>query len=207
ETLAKVKPVVVAMGSIAGSGGYYVAAPAHWIVAQPGTLTGSIGVIFGKIVMGDLLDRLFVHRESLARGRHIGMEDLDRRFDPDERRVLRARIERVYDRFLERVARGRSLSRASLDAAAGGRVFTGRQALERGLVDALGDVERALAKARELGGLVPGAPAVEYAPPRQPIAPPASSAAALARYARDGLEAWNAAGVLLVSPLAGPDLF
>jgi protease-4 len=206
ETLGRSKPVVVAMGSIAGSGGYYVAAPARWIVAQPGTLTGSIGVILGKIVLGDLLDRLLVHRESVARGRHVGMEDPDRRFDPEERRALRARMESVYGRFLERVAQGRALSREAVDAVAGGRVFTGRQALERGLIDELGGVERALAKARELGGLAPNALAVEYAAPRQPIAPSPSAGAALARYARDGIESWNSTGVLLVSPLAPPQL-
>jgi protease-4 len=204
--LGETKPVVVAMGSVAGSGGYYVAAPARWIVAQPSTLTGSIGVILGKIVLGDLLDKLLVGRESVARGRHMGMEDPDRRFDPEERRALRARMERVYERFIERVAEGRGLSRDAVTAVAGGRVFTGRQALERGLVDELGGLDRALAKARELGGLAPDAPALEYAPPRQRLAPGLSPAASLVGYAVEGIEAWNAAGVLCLSPALGPEV-
>ena len=142
----------------------------------------------------------------MARGRHMGMEDPDRRFDPEERRALRARMERVYERFIERVAEGRGLSRDAVSAVAGGRVFTGRQALERGLVDELGGLDRALAKARELGGLAPDAPALEYAPPRQRLAPGLSPAASLVGYAVEGIDAWNAAGVLCLSPALGPEV-
>lgn len=176
--LAAAKPVVVAMGSVAASGGYYVASQAHWIVAHAHTLTGSIGVLSGKWVNEGLLERLLVHREHLSRGANALLYDPGRPFTEAEREELARRMERVYRLFLERVAAGRRLTVEQVDAVGGGRVWTGAQALERGLVDQIGGFGEAVEKACELAGLPAGAERVPVrellpGPPRAPVpAPP-----------------------------------
>jgi protease-4 len=153
RALAGRKPLVAVMGSVAGSGGYYVATPAARIFAQPSTLTGSIGVLSGKLAVGGLLQRLLLNLETVARGEHASMYGPLRPFREDEKARLRAGIERAYDLFLERVAASRSRTPAQLEPIAGGRVWTGRQALGNGLIDELGGIEAALAEARRLGRL------------------------------------------------------
>jgi protease-4 len=153
RVLASRKPLVAVMGSVAASGGYYVATPAGRVFAQPSTVTGSIGVLAGKLSVGGLLQRLLLNLETVTRGEHASMYGPERPFREDEKARLKEAIERSYVLFLERVAASRGRTPDELDPIAGGRVWTGRQALERGLVDELGGFETALAEARRLGGL------------------------------------------------------
>ena len=153
DRLDKVKPVVVYMGNRAASGGYYVSAPARAIVAQAGTLTGSIGIWGGKFVTAGLYGMARARREVVARGKVAGLYSDIARFSDEERARVRAEIGEGYARFKARVVEGRSLTDAQVEKVAGGRVWTGEQALAHGLVDQLGDLHAAAAKARELAGL------------------------------------------------------
>jgi protease-4 len=153
ELLAATRPVVVYMGNVAASGGYYIAAPATYIMCQTATTTGSIGVITAKFSAAGLYDRLSVNQVSLARGEHAG---LYRDTDPmtaEERAIFQRTIRETYDEFIDVVARGRKLSPEAVEAIGGGRVWTGRQARERGLVDGHGDFLDAIKKAAELAAL------------------------------------------------------
>ena len=142
------KPVVVSMGNVAASGGYFIAAPANMIVAQPGTVTGSIGVAGGKFVVEELLDDIGVGIGAVAAGRNADFYAADSDFTPAQYRVLQEQLDRVYADFTDKVAEGRGLSPAQVEAVAGGRVWTGRDALEQGLVDRLGGVDTAIQLAR-----------------------------------------------------------
>ncbi len=153
EQLGARKPVVVYMGNMAASGGYYVAAPGQHIMCQPGTLTGSIGVIMAKISTAGLYDRLSLNRVSLERGRHAGLYRDMEPMTAEERALFRRVIDETYEDFLEVVARGRKLPREQVEALGGGRVWTGRQALGHGLVDSHGDFLEAIKKAAELAAL------------------------------------------------------
>lgn len=199
--IAAKKPLVVAMGSVAASGGYYVATPAQWIVAQPGTITGSIGVLNGKIVNAGLLAKLLFNRETISRGKHALLTSTERPFSDEERAALWRQIQRTYEVFLNRVATSRRMSREAVDAVGGGRVWTGRQALEHGLVDQLGGLEQALAKARQLAGLEARAPVHEVQVSKQPLAPAPASSMALVQYAIEGLQQLGGARALLLCPL------
>jgi len=151
---AGVKPTVVSMGNMAASGGYYLAVGAPTIFADPATLTGSIGVIGGKLITKGLWDWLGVAFHEQSRGRNADLYNTNRRFDDAQRVLIRRQLEQVYDTFLDRVRRGRE-DRLADDLAdlAGGRVFTGRQALEHGLVDRLGGLNDAIAYAAERAAL------------------------------------------------------
>ena len=151
----RAKPVVAYFGNVAASGGYYVAAGARRIVAQAGTLTGSIGVVSGKFTVQRLAGRAGVHQEILTRGEAAAMTSPFRPFSPEERRRLRTQAEEIYERFVARVAEGRRLSREQVHAVARGRVWTGRQAMQHRLVDRLGDFYAAIDSAKELMGLAP----------------------------------------------------
>jgi protease-4 len=152
------KPVVVSMGDVAGSGGYYVAMAADVIVAQPATLTGSIGVLGGKLQTGGLLGRFGVNVESLARGRHALMFSPQTGFSDDEWAKLNEWLDLVYDDFTAKVARGRVMTREAVHEVARGRVWTGADAAQHGLVDDIGGLERAVEIARERAGLPADAP-------------------------------------------------
>lgn len=152
------KPVVVSMGDVAGSGGYFVAVGADVIVAQPATLTGSIGVVGGKLRTSGLLERLGVNAESLAVGRHARMFSSQTGFSAHEWAKLDELLDLIYADFIDKVARGRGMSRDAVDQVARGRVWTGADAVERGLVDELGGLRRAVEIARERAGLPPDAP-------------------------------------------------
>ncbi len=141
------KPVVASMGDVAASGGYLAAAGADLIVAEPTTLTGSIGVFVVKPDLSRLLAKLGVSREAWARGETAQLASFAKSWTEKERRAIERQIESFYALFVDRVAEGRRLPRAKVEAAAGGRVWTGRQALERGLVDAVGSLEDAIALA------------------------------------------------------------
>ena len=147
------KPVIAWMGEAAASGGYYVACAADHIVAGPGTLTGSIGVIAGKVVYRDLLERVGVTQALFAAGPRGGMFSPSRPFDDSELAWLREELDAVYDKFVSRVAEGRGLSPEAVNRYARGRIWTGRQALERGLVDSLGGWPEVLALARDKAAL------------------------------------------------------
>jgi protease-4 len=171
--LKRQKPVVVLMGDVAASGGYYVAAPANTIVAQPGTLTGSIGVISLRPIAAGLYEKLRVNTVELARGQRSGLLTVSRPPSEDERAALREVVFTIYQQFKERVCAGRGLGEAQLEPIAGGRVWTGREGRELGLIDVLGGLPEAVAKARELAGLPadPRAPLVRFGGSGERLAP------------------------------------
>ncbi len=158
KRLADEKPVIVSMSDLAASGGYYIAAPAHRIVAQPSTLTGSIGVFGGKLNIGGLFNKAGVNIETVTRGAHAGMMSPYRDFTAEELQRYQQQVDAWYRLFVGRVVEGRGMSFAEVDSVGQGRVWTGLDAWERGLVDSLGGLETALAIARESAGLEPGGP-------------------------------------------------
>lgn len=146
ELTRKVKPVMVSMGDYAASGGYYIAAAADSIFAEKGTLTGSIGV-FGMIpnFKGLLNDKLGIHIDEVSTGKFSNlMSDMDRPMTAEERSIVQLEVDRIYNTFMKRVADGRKISVQRVDSIGQGRVWTGNQALELGLVDKIGNVERAV---------------------------------------------------------------
>ncbi len=153
EQFAAHKPVVIYMGNVAASGGYYVAAPARHIMSQTLTTTGSIGVITAKFSTAGLYEQLSIERVSLERGEHAGLYRDSDPMTSEERAIFQRTIHETYGRFVDVVARGRQLSPEAVDAVGGGRVWTGRQAQEHGLVDSHGDFLDAIKKAAELAAL------------------------------------------------------
>jgi protease-4 len=147
------KPVVVAMGDAAASGGYYVAAPASAIVAQPGTLTGSIGVVLLRPIAAGLLARAGINTVVLSRGARSGVLSIAEPPTDDERQALRDLLFNAYAEFKQRVREGRGLDEEQLDLIAGGRVWLGQEALGLGLIDRLGGLPEALLRAQKLGDL------------------------------------------------------
>jgi protease-4 len=150
-TQAEGKPVVVSMGDYAASGGYYISAPADYIVAEPGTLTGSIGVFGGKMNTGGLFEKVGITTHTWQRGRLAGLLATNTSFNDDERAKFREFLEGFYKTFVTRVSDGRKMSFEDVHTIAQGRVWTGAQAKENGLVDELGGLDVALNKAKELG--------------------------------------------------------
>jgi len=199
QVIAKSKPLVVVMGPVAASGGYWVAAPGRWVVARPSTITGSIGVLSGKLVTGGLWSKLMANRETIALGRHATIESDERPFSAEERQIVQAQIDHVYSLFLELVAGARKLPRSDVEQVAAGKVWTGRQALDRKLIDELGGLEAGIARARSLAGLPERTPAREVHPPKKSAAPKTlPTAAALAGYLVEGVTILNRTGVLAV---------
>lgn len=147
------KPLIVSMSDLAASGGYYIAVPGHAIVAQPRTLTGSIGVYVGKFVVKETLDKLGIGIEAVTDGRHADLESPVRPFSDDERAIVQEQIQSTYEGFLERVASARSSTPEDVHEIAQGRVWTGRQAHELGLVDEIGGLATAIRLAKERAGL------------------------------------------------------
>jgi protease IV len=156
------KPVVVSMGDVAASGGYYISMAADVIVAQPGTVTGSIGVLTAKPVLGDLLGRAGVTTDSVAEGAHSEMFKTTRPFTEDEWALVNNWLDHIYDDFTGKVAAGRRMTAQRVHELARGRVWTGADALGGGLIDELGGLDRALAVARRRAGLPATAPARIY---------------------------------------------
>jgi len=147
------KPVVALMGDQAASGGYYVSAPANRIIARPTTMTGSIGIWGGKLVLGELYHKLGIGTEQVQRGARADLYSSFEPFSEEEREQLRQELGDFYARFKRIVAQGRGLGEEEVEEIARGRVWTGKQAKEIGLVDELGDFETALATAKKLAGL------------------------------------------------------
>jgi protease-4 len=147
------KPVVASMGAVAASGGYYASMGADAIVANPGTITGSIGVISGKLVVRHLKDRLGVGSDAVRTNANADAWSIDAPFTPQQRAHRETEVDLLYTDFVERVAEGRNLSTEAVDVVARGRVWTGADALERGLVDELGGFRTAVRRAKVLAGL------------------------------------------------------
>jgi protease-4 len=164
-------PVVVSMGSVAASGGYFVAAPASRIVAQPGTITGSIGVLGGKLVAEQLFKDLGIRWDSVQAGENAGYLTITDDFTPAQWDHLQTMLDRIYGDFTGKVAEGRNLSPEVVETLAGGRIWSGADARERGLVDALGGYDMAVVEAKMAAGLDADAPVrlVDYPPARDPF--------------------------------------
>src|SRR4051812_19832204 len=143
------RPLVVSMSDLAASGGYYIAMPAQAIVAQPSTLTGSIGIFGGKFVTGGVYEKLGAHIESTSVGRHAEINSPARPYNGEEQQKLQEQLQSFYDEFVEKVAEARHSTPEKIDALAQGRVWTGRQAKQNGLVDELGGLDRAVAVAKQ----------------------------------------------------------
>lgn len=152
------KPVVASMSDVAASGGYYISMGAKKVYAQPGTLTGSIGVVGGKIALGGLYDKVGITTDTISRGANAGIFSTTDPFSKTERVAMEKLMADIYDQFLSKVqanraAAGKKMSRDDLLKLAEGRIWTGRQALDKGLVDALGSLEDAIADAKKMAGL------------------------------------------------------
>ena len=205
ERISSRKPVVVLMGNAAASGGYYVSVAASHVVARRGTVTGSIGVLIIRPVARGLYDKLGINPVAVERGAHAGLLDPSRRPSPDELRVIEGQIGRIYTEFKDRVARGRKMELSELEGIAGGRVWTGTEALDLGLVDETGGFREALRKARELGGIEREVPGVltKVNPPRggRPLpGEPAQSALDAMGETWLALSELRAGGFLAVAP-------
>ncbi|HET8583329.1 MAG TPA: signal peptide peptidase SppA [Jatrophihabitans sp.] len=200
------KPVVVSMASLAASGGYYIACPADVIVAQPATLTGSIGVLGGKLVVSELLGKLGLGTGAVAHGERARMFSARRGFDEGEQAKLADMLDRVYADFVQKVADGRRMSYDDVHAVARGRVWSGADASANGLVDTLGGLREAARIARERAGLRTDAPVrpARHVPPLQRLRRPRSSDDPRAAA---GVSAWGDLGGLAAAlglPAAGP---
>jgi protease-4 len=150
------RPLVASMSDLAASGGYYVAAAAPYIVAQPATITGSIGIFGGKVVLGGTYEKLGAHIESLSIGRNAEMESPVRRFNDTERAKLKEELEAFYGQFVQKVAATRHMPAARVDELGRGRVWSGLQAKANGLVDELGGLDAAVALAKKRAGIAAG---------------------------------------------------
>jgi len=153
ETVRIHKPIIASMGDVAGSGGYYIAMGAKKIIAAPGTLTGSIGVIGGKLVTRGLYDMLGMNTEVISRGTNSGSLSSNQPFTPDERKVWTELLQETYKQFVGKAAEGRKMPFAKLEELAQGRVYTGRMAKNIGLVDELGTLDDAIVAAKTAAGL------------------------------------------------------
>ena len=147
------KPVVASMGAVAASGGYYVSMGADAIVANPGTITGSIGVLTGKLIARDLKDRLGVGSDAVRTNANADAWSVNAPFTPEQHAQVEAEADLFYNDFVQRVAQGRHLSVEAVEAVARGRIWTGADALDHGLVDELGGLRAAVRRAKVLAGL------------------------------------------------------
>jgi protease-4 len=147
------KKVVASMGAIAASGGYYIAAPTDRIVANAGTLTGSIGVIMELPNVSGLMEKIGIQTQVIKSGRHKDLASVFKELTPQERKILQDVLDDVHEQFIEAVSAGRDMKYEDIKKLADGRIFTGRKALELGLIDELGNMEDAIMVAGRLGGI------------------------------------------------------
>lgn len=166
EKLREEKPVVVSMGNVAASGGYYVSAPANVIYANPGTITGSIGVIIQQLDLSEVLSKIGVKVNTVKSGENKDILYPNKPLTPQQKQILEATVMDVYEQFLDAIVKYRKIDKEKLRQYADGRVFSGKQAKELGLVDKLGNIQDAIKEARQLGKLPEDAPVVEVAPPK-----------------------------------------
>ncbi len=151
--IRKKKKVVVSMGAIAASGGYYIAAPADKIVANAGTLTGSIGVIMELPNVSGLMDKIGIETQVIKSGRHKDIASVFKTLTPEEKKILQTVLDDVHDQFIKAVSDGRGMKFEEIKKLSDGRIFTGRMAKEIGLIDELGNLEDAIILAGELAGI------------------------------------------------------
>ena len=147
------KPVIVSMGNVAASGGYYISMGADRILAEPGTVTGSIGVVGGKFDMGGLYDKIGLSTEIISRGDNSGIFSSLDKFNDSERDVLESMMNEVYDIFTAKASSGRGMDLEALKKLAGGKVYTGRVAKRLGLIDEVGTLADAVSQAKTMGGI------------------------------------------------------
>ncbi len=153
ETVRCKKPLIASMGDVAASGGYYIAMSARKIIAEPGTISGSIGVFGGKLVTGGLYEKLGMTTEIISRGANSGALSSTQPFTPAERKAWTALLMETYRQFVTKAAHGRKMDVKKLEELAQGRVYTGRMAKKNGLVDELGTLQDAIAMAKKAAGL------------------------------------------------------
>ncbi|MBL7686050.1 MAG: signal peptide peptidase SppA [Deltaproteobacteria bacterium] len=168
KRFAEKKKVVVSMGTVAASGGYYVAAPAHKILANPGTITGSIGVLMEHMEIDQLLQWAKISAEVLKAGKNKDVGSSLRKMTPEERALLEDLLNNMHHQFRQAVSEGRKISMEDLENIADGKVYTGEQALGLKLVDQLGDLEDAIQVAKDLAG-IKGEPHVIYPKKAKPL--------------------------------------
>lgn len=214
KALSSKKPLVISMSDVAASGGYYIAMTGDPVLAYPDTVTGSIGVIYGKVNIQGLYDKLGISTEILKRGANADIDSALRPLTPDSRRKLREGVEFIYDGFLKRVAEGRKRPVEEIAPVAEGRVWLGSDARERGLVDDLGGLTLAVEKIREKAGLgADQAVRLVVFPERKSLfqqlmqreedaveSTPFSAGQALLKEAGPGIAPWLAGGMLKSMP-------
>ncbi len=161
------KTLVTSMGSVAASGGYYVACATHTIFANPGTITGSIGVIIEFANMEELLDKIGLKAVVIKSGRYKDILSPTRELEQDEQALIQGVVDSIHGQFIDAVAEGRSLERETVAGIADGRIFSGQQARELGLVDELGNLDDAVRAAAKLAG-IEGEPDVLYPEKKRP---------------------------------------
>jgi protease-4 len=144
------KPVVVSMGSLAASGGYYIACASDRIFANPGTITGSIGVIVQLANISQLLQKVGIRSVVIKSGEHKDMGSMTKEISPEDQRIFQGVLDDAHDQFIEAVVKGRKLDQARVREIADGRIFTGRQAMGLGLVDEMGDLADAISFAAQM---------------------------------------------------------
>ncbi|MEJ5172468.1 MAG: signal peptide peptidase SppA [Hydrogenothermaceae bacterium] len=166
EKLREKKPVVVSMGNVAASGGYYISAPANVIYANPGTITGSIGVIIQQVDLSEILNKVGVKVNTVKSGENKDILYPTKPLTPQQRQILEETVKDVYEQFLDAIVKYRKIDKEKLRQYADGRVFSGRQAKEIGLVDKLGNVQDAIKEAKILAKLPEDTPVIEIAPPK-----------------------------------------
>ena len=190
ELLAQKKPVVALFGDVAASGGYYVAAPAHVILARASTITGSIGVISARLVLDGLLDKVGLRTQVVKNAPHADYLVNPRPATEEEHAITERGIQAFYDRFLEIVGRGRRMTRDAVHAVARGRVWTGKDAHTHGLVDRLGGLREALEEARTRAGVARLEPALVWPSGGEeaPLDPATEKARATLHALLDGLD-------------------
>lgn len=149
----KGKVVVASMGDSATSGGYYVACAADKIVANPGTITGSIGVIFSQLQYSELMERYGIEANVIKSGKYKDMGSPFRNMTDKERKILQNMVDDIYDQFVDAVVEGRDMNRSKVLELADGRIFTGRQAMEKGLVDRMGNYQDSIKVAANMSGI------------------------------------------------------
>ena len=147
------KKIVVSMGEVAASGGYYLAAPADYIIANPGSITGSIGVIFQVSNVQGLFKKIGVQMKSIKSAEHKDIGSPFKEMSDKERKIIQSIIDGTYQQFVQVIVEGRKMNKAKVLQLADGRIYSGAQAKELGLIDDLGNLEKAIAKAVELSGI------------------------------------------------------
>ncbi len=153
EVVTCEKPIVASMGDVAASGGYYVSMGAKKIFVEPGTLTGSIGVVGGKLALGGLFDKIGVSTETISRGKNAGAYSLTEGFTDSQREVIKSLMLDIYTQFTSKAAEGRQMDVEKLESLAGGRLYSGRMAVANGLADKLGTLDDAVAEVKSLAGV------------------------------------------------------